>query len=108
MTFQTVFKNEKEFEEFKTWTFGVLHDENITDLRITFTKKDGTERAMQCTLCPKRIPEISGISENKKPTSETSTAGSQTSGSAVRIFDTEKQEWRSFRWDSVIKVEFSL
>ncbi len=29
MTFQTVFKNDKEFEEFKTWTLGVLHDEKI-------------------------------------------------------------------------------
>jgi len=102
MTFQTVFKNDKEFEEFKTWTTGVLHDENITDLCVTFTKKDGTERAMRCTLVEGRIP------SDKKPTSETSAAGRTTNGSAVAVFDTEKSEWRSFRWDSVTKVEFTL
>ena len=32
MTFQTVFKTDKEFEEFKTWTLGILHDENAKDL----------------------------------------------------------------------------
>jgi len=97
---QTVFKTDKEFEEFKTWTLGVLHDENVTDLCITFTKKDGTERAMRCTLVEGRIPSA------KSPKNESTT--STNSGSAVRVFDTEKSEWRSFRWDSVTKVEFTL
>lgn len=95
---QTVFKNEKEFEEFKTWTLGLLHDKTAKDLCITFTKKDGTERDMFCTLVESSIP------KEKIPKTETST----TTGSAVRVFDTEKQEWRSFRWDSVIKVQFTL
>ena len=98
MTFQTVFKNDKEFDEFKTWTLGVLHDDNIKDLCVTFTKKDGTERAMQCTLVEGRIP------TDKIP--KTATAPSTSDGSAVRVFDSEKSEWRSFRWDSVTKVEF--
>jgi len=97
---QTVFKNDKEFEEFKTWTLGVLHDDKIKDLCVTFTKKDGTERAMQCTLVEGRIP------SDKTPKNESTTGTS--AGSAVRVFDTEKSEWRSFRWDSVTKVEFTL
>lgn len=96
---KTVFSNEKEFEEFKTWTLGVLHDANVKDLCITFTKKDGAERDMFCTLVEGRIP------SEKQPKTESS--GSST-GSAVRVFDTEKQEWRSFRWDSVKKVSFDL
>jgi len=100
MTFQTVLKNEKEFEQFKEWTYGLLRDANAKDLCITFTKKDGTERKMFCTLSEGRIP------TDKMPKEESTS--SQTSGSAVRVFDTEKQEWRSFRWDSVIKVECSL
>ena len=100
MTFQTVFKTDKEFEEFKTWTLGIVHDENAIDLSITFTKKDGTVRDMRCTLSAGRIP------ADKTPTTEGK--GSQTTGSAVRVFDTEKQEWRSFRWDSVTKVSFNL
>jgi len=102
MTLQTVFKNEKEFEEFKTWTLGVLHDENIKDLCVTFTKKDGTERAMRCTLVEGRIP------TEHKPTTEASNSTRKNSGSAVAVFDTEKSEWRSFRWESVTKVEFTL
>ena len=88
--------------EFREWLNGVLHDESIKNLCVVFTKKDGTEREMRCTLCAGRIP------EDKKPTQETSITSSQTAGSAVRVFDTEKQEWRSFRWDSVIRVEFLL
>ena len=99
---QTVFKTDKEFEDFKTWTLGVLHDDNVKDLCITFTKRDGTERAMRCTLVSGKIP----ADKTPKNISEEST--SQTSGSAVRVFDTEKSEWRSFRWDSVTKVEFDL
>jgi hypothetical protein len=97
---QTVFKTDKEFDEFKTWTLGVLHDENIKDLCVTFTKKDGTNRDMRCTLCEGRIP------ADKQP--KTEGTGSKDSGSAVRVFDTEKSEWRSFRWDSVTKVSFDL
>jgi hypothetical protein len=100
MTIQTVLKSEKEFEQFKEWAYGLLRDANVKDLCITFTKKDGTERQMFCTLSEGRIP------ADKMPKEES--ASSQTAGSAVRVFDTEKQEWRSFRWDSVIKAEFSL
>jgi hypothetical protein len=97
---QTVFSNEKEFEEFKTWTLGLLHDRNTKDLCITFTKKDGTQRDMLCTLVEEAIP------QDKQPKTEGTTSTS--SGSAVRVFDTQKQEWRSFRWDSVTKVSFNL
>jgi len=91
---------EKEIEEFKNWTLGVLRDINTKDLRITFTKRDGTEREMHCTLAEQAIP------QEKQP--KTAGSGSETTGSAVRVFDIEKQEWRSLRWDSVTKVEFTL
>ena len=97
---QTIVNNPKEFEQFKEWTYNLLKDENAKDLCITFTKKDGTQREMFCTLAESRIP------SEKIPKSQE--AGSQTSGSAVRVFDTEKQEWRSFRWDSVTRMSFDL
>jgi len=96
----TVFRTDKEFDQFKTWTLGLLHDENIKDLCVTFTKKDGTLRDMRCTLSEGRIP------TDKHP--KTEGTGAKDSGSAVRVFDTEKSEWRSFRWDSVTKVSFNL
>lgn len=95
----TEIKHTFDNDEGKTWLRGILHDQNITDLCITFTKKDGTERQMRATLAESRIP------TDKQPKSEGAT--SQTSGSALRVFDTEIQEWRSFRWDSITKVEFS-
>lgn len=71
---------------------------HIQGVRVTFTKKDGTNREMLCTLAERNIP------TDKQPKTETA---SQTSGSAVRVFDIEKSEWRSFRWDSVTKVDLA-
>ena len=84
---------ENGMDEFKRWLNTELHRQVVT---VVFTKKDGTERKMQCTLVEGNIP------ADKRPKTETA---SQTTGSAVRVFDTEVSEWRSFRWDSVVKVE---
>lgn len=91
--------------EFKNWLLGLLHDEHTKDLCVTFTKKDGTERTMRCTLSAGRIP------ADKQPKASTGLeeeTNSKTSGSAVRVFDEDKKEWRSFRWDSIKEVRFDL
>jgi hypothetical protein len=49
---------------------------------------------MRCTLKQSLIP------TDKQPKTE-SEEDTSTAGSALRVFDLEKQEWRSFRWDSV-------
>ena len=90
--------------EFKTWLKGLLHDEHAKDLCVVFTKKDGTERELYCTLDESRIP----ADKQPKTKESNSTTTGQGSDEAVRVFDTEKQEWRSFRWDSVKKVNFTL
>jgi hypothetical protein len=84
--------------EFQTWLKGALH--NGKPVCVTFTKKDGTDREMQCTLSESLIP------ADKQPVAKET--NSQTSGSAVRVFDTTIQEWRSFRWDSIKSVTLSL
>jgi hypothetical protein len=81
--------------DFQLWLKGLL---NERDVRVMFTKKDGTEREMLCTLAESKIP------EDQKPKTE----GGNFSDEAQRVFDLEKQEWRSFRWDSVINISFSL
>jgi hypothetical protein len=68
---------------------------NENGVEVLFTKKDGSQRTMLCTLSESKIP------ADKQPKSETQ---SSTVGSAVRVFDLEKNEWRSFRWDSVKSV----
>jgi hypothetical protein len=70
---------------------------NEQGIRVVFTKKDGTERSMLCTLFEAKIP------QDKHP--KTETTSSNTSGTTVRVFDLEKSEWRSFRWDSVTSME---
>jgi len=106
MTKQTLTANaEHAFTtiEGQEWLRGVLRDEHVKDLCVTFTKKDGTEREMYCTLSESRIP------TDKQPKSGVEeTTNSQTGGSALRVFDTITNEWRSFRWDSIKNVTFSI
>ena len=86
-------------DEFKNQVRKLLHESE--NLRIVFTKKDGTEREMFCTLSESKIP---AEKQPKSQASDSETAGNG-DGSAIRVFDTSKQEWRSFRWDSVIEVK---
>jgi len=76
----------------------LLHDTNLKDLYITFTKTDGTERNMRCTLLTNKIP------TDKTPKG----TGSTSSETAQRVFDLDKQEWRSFKWDAVKSIQFEV
>lgn len=82
----------------KEYLLGLLHDRNIKSLYITFTKSDGSERVMRCTLIDDKIP------EDKKPKG----TGSVSSESTQRVFDLDKQEWRSFKLDSIRQIEFDI
>ena len=61
-------------------------------MRITFTKVNGDERIMDCTLQEHMIPQT-GESNRKK------------NEEALPVFDINKGEWRSFRLDSVTNIE---
>jgi len=67
---------------------------------VTFIKKDGTERVMQATLSENFIP--------KAERSENSAITRKKSDEALAVWDTEVESWRSFRWDSIKSVNFSL
>ena len=58
---------------------------------ITFKKKDDTERRMLCTLQQSVVPTIKGTGVKK-------------TDDVISVFDIEKEDWRSFRVDSVISV----
>jgi hypothetical protein len=79
-----VFKSEED----KNWLKNILREREVT---VIFTKKDGTERKMLCTLSENKIP------EEKVPTGSGKTQNSD----ALAVFDLEKEEWRSFRYDSL-------
>ena len=78
------------------WLKGMLL---IGDAVVTFTKKDGTERAMKCTLKPELLPKVE-IKEGATPRKESDTA--------MRVFDLEKKEWRSFTIKNIKSVELSI
>ena len=63
---------------------------------INFEKKDGSEREMLCTLNEGLIP----MDQIPKTFSDPSTIKS-----TLPIFDINKGEWRSFRWDSVKTIK---
>ena len=61
-------------------------------MRITFTKVNGEERIMDCTLQEHMLPETN--ESNRKQNEE-----------VLPVFDINKGEWRSFRLDSVTNIE---
>lgn len=65
---------------------------------ITFKKVDGSTRSMLCTLNPAHIP-MDQLPEDYRDGETAKYTG------AVRVFDLEKQEWRSFKPESVISWE---
>jgi hypothetical protein len=85
----------EERKEFKNWLKGVMQTEIVN---LTFRKTDGTLRNMKCTLLPKFLPEVVVSDKPKRKVSEDTLA----------VFDLEKNEWRSFRYDSVTEIKFTL
>jgi len=79
------------------WMKDMLH-EGVAE--VIFTKKDGTERVMRCTLKPELLPTV-----EVKESDETKPARA-TPADSLAVFDVEAQGWRSFRYDSV--KEFSI
>ncbi len=73
----------------------ILRKQEVT---ITFTKKDGTERVMRCTLDPNKLP----IKENTETNSQR-----KTNNETMAVFDLEAQGWRSFTKKSVKCVDFT-
>jgi len=66
---------------------------------VEFTKKDGTERKMLCTLAEALIPE--DARPKTKDTEVIAEAATDVIPEVCRVYDLESQGWRSFRWDSV-------
>lgn len=65
---------------------------------VVFTKKDGTERTMKCTLNESLIP------VEHRPKSD-STKSVKVNDSTLAVFDVDKQGWRSFTIADVKHVQ---
>jgi len=88
----------------RDWVRSLLQKGPVT---VVFTKADGTDRKMLCTLDYDQIPAapvkpisapVDGIvRESRKPRKEPDPH-------SVRVYDLEKGEWRSFRFDRLQKI----
>lgn len=90
----------------RDWIRSLLQQSSIT---VTFVKADGTDREMLCTLNwdliptdkqPKDAP-VDGIIKESRQRKDPDPH-------SLRVFDIEKQEWRSFRFERLKKVTAEL
>jgi hypothetical protein len=89
--------NEEEREEFRNWVKGIL---KTAVLVVTFTKADGAEREMKCTLsedCGAKYV----VNENKESTKKPNPH-------VCVVWDCEQNAWRSFRYDRIKTIGFTL
>jgi hypothetical protein len=87
--------DEKEQKIFRDWLVSHL---KMGEMTVTFYKKDGTERTMICTLEEGKVKAHEKKTDRVKEVSE----------EVCPVFDVEKQEWRSFRYDSIKGVNFEF
>ncbi len=64
--------------------------------KITFTKADGSNREMTCTLKPSLLPEVKLV-EAHVPRKQ--------NDDVLAVWDLDNNAWRSFRLDSIIEVQ---
>ena len=79
--------NEEKIE-FTNWLKSALASAPAT---VTFRKADGTVRTMKCTRNPEEVP----------------TSIIDSSDQTCVVWDLDKSDWRSFRFDTVFSVEVS-
>ena len=93
----------------RDWVRSLLQKRPIT---VTFTKSDGTVRDMKCTLDWTFVPTdkqpkgpdttpVDGIVKESRQRKDPDVH-------TLRVFDTEKLEWRSFRFDRLQKITAEL
>lgn len=101
----------------RDWVRSLLQQQAVT---VIFVKADGTDREMLCTLNHDLIPptpitpkpavqagspiNIDGLTE----VTESKKSRKQPDEHSIRVFDLDKKEWRSFRFDRLKKVVAEL
>lgn len=86
--------SDKERVRFKKWVIGVLRDGEVS---VDFEKADGSMRSMRCTLEESYLP-VSVNTRTQKRDNE----------DVCVVWDCNQQAWRSFRWDRLKRIAFTL
>lgn len=79
----------------REWLQGLLREGPVL---VTFTKSSGEERVMKCTLREGVVPLYEKKTNREKAENK----------NILSVWDLDKEEWRSFRLDSIKTVEFGL
>jgi WYL_2, Sm-like SH3 beta-barrel fold len=80
----------------------IFTKENLTDMlrnniiTVTFTKVNGEERVMRCTLMSEYVPNA--------PSNNGQVLLQESEAKAISVWDTEANGWRSFRVDSIKSI----
>jgi hypothetical protein len=91
--------SEEDSQLFKKWLKSHLAFGPVT---VTFTKKDGTERVMECTTSTALVPQ-EPVVEGAEPKRE-----KKINEEVCPVYDLEANHWKSFRWDSIKSVSFKI
>lgn len=83
-------------DEGKNWLVAMLKSHIVT---VTFTKKNGEERIMSCTLKPEYFSQDKYQSDLTEDTKLDKTN--------CTVWDVNAQGWRSFLWTNVKHIEFT-
>lgn len=87
---------ESDWDKFSKWLKGML---KVSEGTVTFTKKDGSQRIMKCTLNPDQLPNVP-VTEGKKER--------KVNEDVIAVYDLESAGWRSFTIKSVTNVQFTI
>ena len=85
----------KEQKLFREWLHGLLKTDTVD---LTFVKKDDTIREMKCTLIESSLPILETKTDRVRKEND----------DVISVFDLEKNEWRSCRYDSIREIKFTL
>ena len=98
--------SEKDVKIFKKWLRSHLAYGPTT---VVFTKKDGTERVMECTTNPELVPQILHETNTDNPIDFPPLKKERkVSEDIMPVYDLESKAWKSFRWDSIKEVRLTL
>lgn len=81
----------------RDWLSGLLQEQKVT---VAFEKADGTERIMTCTLSQDHGAIYTVTESQKQPRAPRP--------DVCVVWDCELQQWRSFRYDRLKRIEFSI
>lgn len=87
--------SDEEREVMRDWLTGLMRERTVN---LTFDKADGTQRTMPCTLQESALP----------PVKNADTKTVKYNPDVCRVFDPDRQVWRSFRWDRLKRIEFQI